>query len=570
MCTWPTPGDLNQLYALFESPWPNWLEDTVYQPLVAVNLTAEYQQGIIQYLPGLAANWTVSPDGQTYTFNLRQNVTFSNGDPLNTYQVWMEMYGFYYLSDNSSTWLESYSLFNMNSSNFGPATIALINQSGLINPSQQALSIMSNSSWPIYATSPSQIVFHLAAPFNYFPGTLVAFEGLIFDSQWLLDNGGFGTPTTFNSYFNQNPIPGTGPYMVTTVSEDAYVQFVQNPKYWGDSLTAAQIAAQPMFDPGHAKTVIVKDVPDDLVRYTDVSTGAAQIAGVESQDWDLVQQNPNEFSYFIMPSWGALITAVAMNTQIYPTNNTDFRQAIVHAINYTNIAQEVFFGQSTPMMGPEYPAWKQFYDLGNLPPYSYNLTTAQQYLNESGITNPPSLEFSTISGCSFCLGIAQIVQGDLSQIGINVEIEATSVGNQQAPYGYFGTELQNANQIAPLSLLGTGDWAPATLTPADYWVSFVSNQSFLGNYAVYTNPTVQACVNAFTSYSRTSHKIQALCIPAQKQIYHDAPYAWLGVNGLWYVDGSLVWQKSVVKGFYVDQVWSGQDLAPMFNTVTFA
>ena len=128
------------------------------------------------------------------------------------------MYGFYYLTGNSSAWLESYSLFNMNTSNFGPGTIALINQSGLIHPSPQALGIMMNSSWPIYATSASQIVFHLAAPFNYFLGTLVAFEGLIFDSQWLLDNGGFGTPTSFNPYFNQNPIPGTGPYEVTTVS----------------------------------------------------------------------------------------------------------------------------------------------------------------------------------------------------------------------------------------------------------------------------------------------------------------------------------------------------------------
>jgi peptide/nickel transport system substrate-binding protein len=540
----------------------------VYQPLVAVNLTAEYQYGIIQYMPGLAVNWTVSPDGQTYTFNIRPNVTFSNGDPLNSYQVWMEMYGFYYLSGNSSTWLESYGLFNMNSSNFGPATIALINQSGLINPSSQALAIMQNSSWPIYAPNANQIVFHLAAPFNYFPGTLVAFEGLIYDSQWLLDNGGFGNSTSFNSYFNQNPIPGTGPYEVTTVSENAYVQFTQNPKYWGDSLTPAEIAIQPMFDPGHVKTVIVKNVPDDLVRYTDVSTGAAQIAGITSQDWDLVQQNSNEFSYFTMPPWAALITAVAMNTQIFPTNNTDFRLAIVHAINYTAITNQVFFGQSAPMVGPEYPAWKQFYNLGNFTPYSYNITLAQSYLNKSGIINPPALEFSTIASCSFCLAIAQIVQGDLSQIGLNVQIEATAVSNQQAPYGYFGTEVQNANQIAPLSLLGTGDWAPATLTPADYWVSFVSNQSFLGNYALYTNPTVQACVNSFTSTSNIT-QIQALCTPAQKQIYNDAPYAWLGVNKLWYVDGSLVWQKSVVKSFYVDQVWSGQDLAPMFNTVTF-
>jgi len=564
---WPF-DDLNQLYSVFESPWPNWLEDTVYQPLVAVNLTAEYQQGIIQYLPGLASNWTVSSDGQTYTFNLRPNVTFSNGDPLNSYQVWMEMYGFYFLSGNSSTWLESYSLFNMSTSNFGLGTIALINQSGLVHPSQQALGIMANSSWPIYAPSASQIVFHLAAPFNYFLGTLVAFEGLIFDSQWLLDNGGFGTSTSFNSYFNQHPIPGTGPYEVTTVSENAYVQFIQNPTYWGDSLTSAQIAAQPMFDPGHAKNVIVKNVPDDLVRYTDVSTGAAQIAAVQSEDWNLVQANLNKFSFFTMPPWGALTTAVAMNTQIFPTNNTDFRLAIVHAINYTDITTKVFFGQASPMVGPEYPAWKQFYDLGNLPPYSYNLTLAQQYLKESNITAPPTIAFSTISGCSFCLAIAQIVQGDLSQIGLNVEIQATAVSNQQAPYGFFGTEVQNANEIAPLSLLGTGDWAPATLTPADYWVSFVSNQSFLGNYAIYSNPTVQACVNAFTTTANVT-QIQGLCTSAQNQIYKDAPYAWLGVNKLWYVDGSLVWQKGVVQNFYVDQVWSGQDLAPMFNTVTF-
>ena len=315
------------------------------------------------------------------------------------------------------------------------------------------MNMMMNSSWPIYVTSPSQIVFHLAAPFNYFPGTLVAFEGLIFDSQWLLQNGGFGTPTSFNSYFNQNPIPETGPYEVTTVSENSYVQFVQNPKYWGDSLTPAQIAMQPMFDPGHVKTVIVKNVPDDLVRYTDLSTGAAQIAAVASQDWNLVQANPNEFWSFTLPPWAALTTAVALNTQIFPTNNTDFREAIVHAINYSDITSKVFYGQAAPMVGPEYPAWKQFYNLGNLSPYSYNLTLAQQFLNESKITNPPTLVFSTISGCSFCIAIAQIVQGDLAQIGITVTIQATAVSNQQAPYGYFGTVLQNANQIAPLSLL---------------------------------------------------------------------------------------------------------------------
>ena len=42
----------------------------------------------------------------------------------------------------------------------------------------------------------------------------------MFDAQYVLDNGGFGTPTQFNSNFNQKPIPGSGPYVVTHVSEN--------------------------------------------------------------------------------------------------------------------------------------------------------------------------------------------------------------------------------------------------------------------------------------------------------------------------------------------------------------
>jgi len=541
----------------------------VYQSLVGVNINAEYQSGVIQYTPDLASNWTVSAGGTTFTFNLRQNVTFSDGNPFNAYQVWMEMYGYYYLSGNGTSWLESYPVFDMSNVTFGAATIASINQSGLIHPSQQALAIMSNSSWPIYAPNATQIVFRLKAPFAYFPGTLVAFEGLIFDTQYLLDHGGFGLPTSFNSYFNQNPIPGTGPYVVSQVAENAYVVFTQNPTYWGRNLTASEIASQPLFDPGHVKKVIVNYKSDDLARYTDVASGTAQISAVTSSDWNLVLSNAQKFDYLKVPSWAALITALSFNTQIYPTNITAVRQALVHAINYTEIAQKAFFGQISPLVGPEYPAWGQYYNLGNYTPYQYNLTLAKQYLNQSGITNFPTLDFDTLSGCPFCTTISEVVQADLAQIGINVNINVMSVSTQQAPYGSYSTEVQNANQIGQIALLGTGDWAPSTLTPADYWVTFVSNQSLFGNYAIYSNPTVQQAVNAFTSSSNVTY-LQSQVRQAQKQVYNDAPYAWLGVNNLWDISGSLVWQKNVVTGFLVDPVWSGQNTGPLFNTVTFA
>ena len=126
--------------------YPNWGLESEYQTLVEDNLTSEFGSGTYQFLPVLAQNWTVSANGTLYTFNLRQNVTFSNGDPFNAYQVWADEYGYYYTSDNATGWLVGYTLMNMTNVDFGPATLALLNESGLINPSQSLLAIMQNRS----------------------------------------------------------------------------------------------------------------------------------------------------------------------------------------------------------------------------------------------------------------------------------------------------------------------------------------------------------------------------------------------------------------------------------------
>ena len=115
-------------------PYPNWLDFTVYQPLISVNGNEMYSNGTVTPEPGLASGWTEAANGTTWTFNLQQGVNFSNGDPFNSYQVWGQMYGFYYLTGNASGWASGYTVFNMNNAEFRPATLALMNQSGLIHP----------------------------------------------------------------------------------------------------------------------------------------------------------------------------------------------------------------------------------------------------------------------------------------------------------------------------------------------------------------------------------------------------------------------------------------------------
>jgi peptide/nickel transport system substrate-binding protein len=57
-------------------------------PLRSVYDTLVYREPqLLGFVPGLAEAWTVSEDGLTYTFTLRQDVTFHDGTPLNAEAV---------------------------------------------------------------------------------------------------------------------------------------------------------------------------------------------------------------------------------------------------------------------------------------------------------------------------------------------------------------------------------------------------------------------------------------------------------------------------------------------------
>jgi hypothetical protein len=159
----------------------------------------------------------------------------------------------------------------------------------------------------------------------------------------------------------------------------------------------------------------------------------------------------------------------------------------------------------------------------------------------------------------------------VANIGIAVNVEVTIHAQLQLPlvaYGSYSANVNASQTAAQLEWIGALTWAPGEPTPADAWLTFVSNVSGYGNYAIYSNPNVQPCVNGFTDGSSVS-KLLDLCTKAYSQIYNDAPYAWLGSNKLFLGAGSLVWQKSIVKTLLVDPDYSGQSATAIFNTVQF-
>lgn len=516
----------------------------------------------------LAQNWTLSPDGMTYTFNLRPGVTFSNGDPFNAYDVWTQFYMEYFIYGNSSTFWEGASIFNMTAVSFGLATMALINQSGLSSPTSQVLTMMTNQSWPVYTTGPLTVVYHMDTQFNFFLGTLPGWLGLIFDPMYVLQHGGTGPFGQINPYFNTNSMLGTGPYIETQIQPSAYAVFVKNPNYWGANLTAAQIAANPILDPGHYNKILIYYKPDDTTRYIDLTTGAAQIAAVTVSNFKLIENNPDYG--FMTIKYPAEIERMAMNTQIFPTNNTNLRLAIVHAINYTDIIQTAVFGFALPLVGPETPNFGAYYDPGNLSNYQYNLTLASDYLAKAGYPNGTGLPALTMaidaSATSYEEPEAEIIQSDLAQIGIQTNIVVEETSQYYTYFGPYAYELQNAQKVPDITFDGSVPYAPDFMTPIDYWSFFVTNYTLFGNYAIYSDPIVNTNVAFMFHSDNTTAILQHLAV-AQQQIMNDAPYAWLFDAQLPLASGSYAYNKHVIGGFLADPNLEGVDTDPILNTI---
>ena len=563
--TWPAPG----LGPLSEG-YPDWLFYEVYQPLVVANVTLEFSSGGLQFLPGLAKGWSISPDGETFTFNLRPGVTFSNGDPFNSYAVWTDFYMQYYTGGNSTSFWVPLDIFNASSVAFGPADLTQIGQSGLAPPSAGLLAMMSNSTWPVYVTGPDTVVFQLKSPFAFFLNTFAASSAQTFDPMYILKNGGPGVPGSPNPYFNTNVPPGTGPYMVTRVQTQSLMALQKDPTYWGNNLTAAEIASNPVVSPGHYANIIIKDVPDESSRYIDLSGNAAQLSDIVGSDFKLVQKNPTYTPLTI--NTPACAVMMGMNTKVFPTNVTLVRQAIVHSINYSQVIEQAAFGEGFEIVGPETPNYGQFYNPGNLPPYAYNVTLASQDLVKAGFPNGTGLPSITLdidsSGSAWNVPAAEIIQTDLAQIGINMNIQVVSSNYADSTYLYWNYTYMASHptQVPTLAFNYFTGFCPDYLAPTDYWTVFASGSSAYGNLAVYDSPAVDSAV-ALMAHSNDMTSIVSSLTVAQKQVYDDAPYAWLFGEKLLSVDGTWVWNSNVIKGMYMVPDVTGVNDLPLLNTI---
>jgi peptide/nickel transport system substrate-binding protein len=235
--------------------------------------------------PWLAESWTQSDDQLTWTFKLKQGVSFSNGTPMTSADVKFSI-------DEASSTTGGWEFIN--------SAIDTVT-----TPDPATVVITTKYPW-------APLLADLACPSN----------GIIPNNY-----GGKAKKDFYTA-----PV-GTGPFAWDTWEKGNSLTLKKNPSYWRPGL--------PYLD-----SVTWQVIPDDNTRNVMIQGGTAQIN--ENPPFSTVDQLKGvpDVTVTLFPS--TRTDYILMNQQRPPYNDVHVRRAISYAIDRESLVKAVLFGNGTP------------------------------------------------------------------------------------------------------------------------------------------------------------------------------------------------------------------------------
>ena len=341
-----------------------------------------------QIVPKLATGYKISNNGRTWTFTLRQNAKWSNGDPVTAQDF---VFSYFHQLDPSNTGAEIW---------------------------DSVLNDVANS-WAYHAGAVPKSEVGISAPSKY---TLQITTATPHDILGLMAVAGSMPmdPNNFNPGVS-NPLSSTniitnGPYMVKSFTPNGTLVMVKNPNYVG---------APGEYNVGNIQTINV--IPAPTVPLEDFIANKLNVALIsQPSDMRYIETHPALKSELHVQSTNQLFYLAFDDAAApSPLDNLKVRQAIMEAIDRAPIVNNVLSGMGTSTTvfgGKTWPASK--YETG-LP---YNVTQAQKLLAEAGY--PGGKGFPTLQ--LYCevqstqpqgVPVAEAIQQELKQsLGINFKI----------------------------------------------------------------------------------------------------------------------------------------------------
>lgn len=498
-------------------------------------------------LPVLAINWSSSSNGLNYTFNLRSGVYYNNGDPFNAYVVWYNIYRD--LIINQAADFIFYTYFNVTDVTAGDVN-SLDNTQNSPGSNTTLLDIMQNMSNSVTVLNSTAVQFHLTNPFVAFLESIDTAPWVFVDPYTVQQHGGVVLNQP-NSWMAVNgSTVGDAPYITQTYVVNQYALLIANPHYWGQSMTNNLV-----LEPAKIPEVLIQYKTDELTRTEDLESGKTQASIVSFND---ITNVLSACKTCYIPNTGpsGSIEWINIDGLKAPTNNTLVRQAIIEAINISEIESVVYDGYATPVVGPM-PSIFNYYNssIQNLP---YNVTNAKALLAEAGY--PGGAGFPTINmiyyTSAYAALVAEILKEDLANIGITLQTQELTADEVVALQSSPG---QNASTPYMIMI----NW---TYYPDFSAYEFIVDSQF-GVFGNFHNQTIaNEILQTNTQLNSTLRGEEISQITSQ--LVQQAGFIWLGQD-LDVFDpgagvGPYIWNQCVT-GMWYNTAFNGID----FNNVTF-
>ena len=401
--------------------------------------------------PDLAQSWEISPDGLVYTFQLRENVKWHDGQPLTSADV-------------------KFSFENLVGKYNARGREAYRNIKAIETP------------------GPLTVKINLKKAYSPFLEVLTAHDGCIMPKH-VFD----GTDVFKNPHNDANPV-GSGPFKFKEWKKGSHVTLVRNDNYFKKG--------RPFLD-----SVIFRIIPNAATRAIAFETGEINAIFASNsfpyQHVDRLKKLPNAT---IKDIGSPSLIGVHFNLKGNPiVAKKEVRMAIAHAIDKKFVVEKGLRGVGKVIDSVIPPGIPWAYN-ANVPKYPFDLNKANALLDEAG--HPRGA-----GGMRFALRLAfeagndnaerpvQILREQLKAAGLDIKLERfeRSVMLEKV-FQKYDFDLW----FGPLTTRGH----PALGTARLYATSSITGQPFT-NFTRYSNPKVDQLFDLAVSATKKADMVKA-------------------------------------------------------------
>jgi peptide/nickel transport system substrate-binding protein len=313
-------------------------------------------------IPWLATDWSLSDDGLTWTFTLREGVRWHDGQPLTVDDVVFSIE--YYKAHPGTAWFMAQ-----------------------INEIASATRVSDN-----------QVALQLARPFAPFLQTTA-------ESLFIIPRHIWEDVADPRIYTELDAFIGSGAYRLVEFSqEEGTYLFEANPDFFLGVPYVQRIEFVP--------------TSDDILALSNGDVAAFdQFGGVTEEMLAPFRQPPFEVKQ-APGEWGMFLYFNLEEET--PLRDVRIRQAIAHAVDRQAMVERVLFGFGGPGSPGFLPPANPFHN-PDVPDYAFDLEQAQALLEEAGYDGAPIQLAYSPDWIMASTRVVEIIEAGLSEIGIPLE-----------------------------------------------------------------------------------------------------------------------------------------------------